>query len=174
MNCLCDNGLWQFGQTYGFIIQSVIVVVSLIIALQSIKASRLTAQKRATIDVFLKFREDKNIIDAKKCIKKIHEAATNNNAPVSLSQYVSKPSSDEFNAIITLLNHYEFIAAGIYEGAFDELTFKRMQFEQLKRDHDAMMPFVNQLKHDKTKLESHTLRYFKNLIEWVHLGKKIN
>lgn len=155
MDCLCSSSMWQFGQTYGFIIQSGVIAVSAFVAVLSIHFSKQTAKKRATIDAFLKFRDDQKVVDAKAKIKAIHDDAklpeNGSKLNANLKSYASKIGSDEFNAILAMLNYYEFISAGIFEGAFDEDTFKRMQYKQLDRDYDTMIPFVVELRKNKAE-----------------------
>lgn len=155
MDCLCSSSMWQFSQTYGFIIQSGVIAISAIVAMRSIQSSKETAKKRATIDAFLKFRDDDKIVKAKAEIKKIHDRAKlpENGSKLNgdLKSYANQTGSDEFNAILAMLNYYEFISAGIFEGAFDEGTFKRMQYKQLDRDYDTMIPFVIELRKNKAE-----------------------
>lgn len=133
--------LW-LGETLGFWIQTGAFVLSAIGAIAIIYNNSHQAKKRATIDLVLHELTNPEIIEAKKQIAQYHDSQidfTN----LSCKEHKAKP---ENGYIRTVLNNYEFIAAGIKEGAFDEEIYKRMKRSILIRDWDALAAYVAEIR----------------------------
>lgn len=136
------DAMLLFSQKYGFIVQSLFFLISAIIASTSIYFSTSSAKKRAVIDYVMKEQDDEKIISAKKTLKGLHAAKD------PLSQYAcnNQKNSEEAKAILDILNSYEFVCAAIHTGAFHEGMYKKMQYQRLKTDHKALMPFISELR----------------------------
>ena len=74
----------------------------------------------------------------------MHEAGAGN-----LAKHVDNIDSKEYRAIILVLNAYEFAATGVREGAFDEMTFKRLRCGIVLRDWNALCGFVLEFRRKK-------------------------
>lgn len=100
------------------------------------------AKKRATIDLVLHELCNAEIIEAKKHIADYH----NNKTDFTQLSCEEHKAKQENVYIRTILNNYEFIAAGIKEGAFDEEIYKRMKRSILIRDWDALAAYVTEIR----------------------------
>lgn len=128
-------------------IQTLAILITAIAALITIWYNGNIAKKRATIDLVLHQRSDGKLTRSR---NKIRELSDLNQ---SLSQYACEGhiGSNETKAILEVLNHYEFIAAGIAEKAFHEPIYKRMQYGVLVRDWNQTKAFIFELR----KVRSH-------------------
>jgi Domain of unknown function (DUF4760) len=87
-------------------------------------------------------RLNKTILDARGAVLKLHDER----AEFTKFALRDQASSNEAKSILIVLNFYEFAAAGIRDGAFDEDMFKRMQFSMVLRDWSAFEGFVGELR----------------------------
>lgn len=127
-----------FGETIGFWIQTGAFALSAFGAVAIIYNNSHQAKKRATIDLALHENANQEIKEAKDAVKKYHEQKLNF-TELTCGDYNAKPENGH---VLTLLNHYEFIAAGIKEGAFDEEIYKRMKRSIIIRDWGAFSAYV--------------------------------
>lgn len=133
--------LW-LGESIGFWIQTGAFVFSALGAIAIIYNNSHQAKKRATIDLVLHELSNPEIIEAKKQVRQCYDSNTDF-TKLSCEENKDKP---ENGYIKTMLNNYEFIAAGIKEGAFDEEIYKRMKRSILIRDWDAFSAYVAELR----------------------------
>ena len=87
-------------------------------------------------------RLNRTILDARALVFRLHEQ----NAEFTKYALKDQASSEEAKSILVVLNFYEFAAAGIRDGAFDEAMFKRMQFSMVIRDWTGLEGFVYELR----------------------------
>ncbi|MEX2241473.1 MAG: DUF4760 domain-containing protein [Burkholderiales bacterium] len=132
----------QFSQDYGPFITAGAIFISGAIAAIAIVHNLRIARKRATIDLVMHERLNKTNLDARGIVLGLHEAE---------AEFVGyalrdKASTEEAKAILVVLNFYEFAAAGIRDGAFDEAMFRRMQYSMVLRDWGALEGFVRELR----------------------------
>src|SRR5207248_3266282 len=99
---------------------------------------------RATIDLVLHQRKDKEFQDALLRLRALRESNVTN-----FSKYLEDTDSEDFKSILCVLNNYEFTACGIHEGAFDEELFKRMQYSVFLRNWRALRGCVTELRQQK-------------------------
>lgn len=107
-------------------------------------ATEKQGRSRATVDVVLHEKSDETYKEARKQYARLRE-----NSQTSLTTYACGNGDDhqeEKSSILHVLNNYEFMAAGIRCGAFDEEIYKRMKRSLLVRDWDALAPFVHELR----------------------------
>ncbi len=130
--------LW-FGESLGFWIQSAIFLLSAVGAVSVIWHNGLLAKKRAIIDLLIQQKSNKDLIEA---IQKVYKLADEENY---LSQLASNDSGDR-RAILTVLNNIEFIAAGMRMGAFDEKTYKQMQYSNVIKLWAVSSSFIHELR----------------------------
>ena len=107
------------------------------------------ARRRATVDMVLHERQDPHFLDARKLFASLRDKKVN------LTQFACEDSSKnpvENAAIMRILNHYEFMAAGICEGAFDEAMYKRMKKSLVIADWHALSGYALEMrKHSGVK-----------------------
>lgn len=140
--------LGWLGETYGFWIQTGAIVLSAFGAIAVIYNNSHQAKKRATIDLVLHEAGNKELIEAKKMVKKCHDDKVDF---TNLS--CEQNSADPKNELIRhVLNNYEFIASGIKEGAFDEEIYKRMKRSIILLDWAALEAYITELRR-QTKRE---------------------
>lgn len=126
------------GLSIGAWIQTGAIVLSAFYAGRQVKMLReqtitneQQARRRATVDMVLHERQDRSLRWARKKFASLRDGKNN------LTQYACKPQSEhpeENDAILTVLSSYEFMAAGIREGAFDGKIYKRMKRSLVIRD----------------------------------------
>ena len=131
--------VWWFGESLGFWIQSAIFFLSAIGAVSVIWHNGHLAKKRAIIDLLIQQKSNKDLIGA---IQKVYKLADDGNY---LSKLVSH-DSDERRAILTALNNIEFIATGMRMGAFDEKTYKQMQYSNVIKLWAVSSGFIHELR----------------------------
>lgn len=138
--------LW-LGETTGFWIQTGAIILSALVAIAILYNNSHQAKKRATIDLVLHETNNPEIIDAKKQVRHCHEDK------IDITQLSCKGNEDkpENAAIKIVLNNYEFIAAGIKEGAFDEEIYKRMKRSIVIRDWEAFAAYITELRRQKKR-----------------------
>ena len=141
------NSSWLicFTQNYGPLITGGAILLSAGVAAYAIIYNSWASRKRATIDLVMHHRQDKELIKAKKLFHKLHVDGT------EFSKYSLKENSetDEYNLIITVLNAYEFVAVGIKNGAFHENIYKQMQWSVLVRDWGLLEIFVKKFRKSR-------------------------
>lgn len=136
---------WYLSGTGATWAQSGIILLTAIIAVWTLRSNRSTNGKRATIDVVMTERRDASMQAAKDTLTKLKRENSN------IAAYAHQDQADtpEAKAILALLNHYEFVAGGIRDGAFDECTFKRMKHGITIRDWDALCGFVSEVRNSR-------------------------
>jgi len=129
------------GETWGFWIQTVALLVSAAGAIWLIYSNGEAEKLRATVDLVLNQKQDKELQDALRHVRELREAKVTN-----FSKYLENRDSEDFKSIMRVLNNYEFIAAGIEEAAFDERLFKRMQCSVLLDNWKVLCGFVMEIR----------------------------
>jgi hypothetical protein len=149
--------LWWLGETKGFWVQTGAFLVSAVAAAITIiynaKQVRLlreqnvenekSARSRATVDVVLHQKSDTDFQAARQKFAEMHAAGDR------FTKYACGELTDhkeENRAILDVLDGYEFIAAGIRTGAFDEAIYKRMKRSLVIRDWKTLQPYVLELR----------------------------
>ena len=134
------------GETGGFWIQTVALFLSAIAAVVLIAASRQDNKRRATIDLVIQQKQDKELQASRRWVLSMHQKQLNN-----FTQYLANRDSSEFQHIMRVLNNYEFIAAGIREDALDNGIFKRVQWSVLIKDWDALCGCVMEIRRNENR-----------------------
>src|ERR1700761_5126655 len=78
----------------------------------AIRTASKDARRRATIDIVIHHQNDADLLSAKRTVTQLRRSGQ------SLSAH--PPGTNEYQAILDVLNAYEFVSSGIREGAFDE------------------------------------------------------
>ncbi|MCB5161537.1 DUF4760 domain-containing protein [Marinomonas algarum] len=143
-------------------VDTLILAVTTIAALYSVRRNTTINCRRATVDLVL---HQKNDSDLKAANLVVNPLLRDEN--ISITKYSDKThiGSEERTAILFVLNNYEFIATGIREKAFDFNLFKRMRCGTVLRDWEEFQPFIYELR----KINKHPTMYQE--FEW--LAKKL-
>ncbi|MEQ1419676.1 DUF4760 domain-containing protein [Acinetobacter indicus] len=141
------------GVALGTWIQSASIIVAacaLIFNALQVKAVRTQniqnekkARQRATIDLALHERIDTKFIE---CRKKFAELRDQNKLTSLACEKTNKIDND---AIMGFLNHYEFLACGIFEEAIDGELYKRMMKTSVIRDFDSLKPYIMEIRNQR-------------------------
>ncbi len=102
------------------------------------------ARQRATIDLALHERIDSKFIE---CRKKFAELRDQDKL-TAIACNVDANKSDN-DAIMGFLNHYEFLACGIFEEAIDGELYKRMMKTSVIRDFDSLKPYIMEIRNKR-------------------------
>ena len=153
------------GESWGFWLQFIVLVVTACIALYTIIRNESMARKRATIDLVLSENQDEKFRDIKEKYSIMREGGENFTAlamPCTSSTDVDiLAHANKKEIAIAILNQYEFIASAILEKSLDEKLYKRMKRGVVIRDWHALKPFVMELRrnHNRQKIfcETETL-----------------
>lgn len=128
------------------LIQTVFVVIGVILTFITLFNSRADSRKRATLELILHQRSDKQLTWATKRMSElVQKMKTEGGEYANLSQYLNKPS-EERRAIATVLNHREFVSVGINTGIIDEKTYKQAYYSMFVRDWKYLENTVNALR----------------------------
>lgn len=137
------------GGSIGFQIQTVAIVLSALSAIALLYINSRQAKKRATVDLVLHETTNPEIIEAKKQVRHCHD----NKVDITQLSCKGNENKPENASIKIVLNNYEFIAAGIKEGAFDEEIYKRMKRSILVRDWEAFSAYITELRRQTKRNE---------------------
>lgn len=114
---------------------------------KQLHSSEKHSRCRATIDLVLHEKTDREYLEARRAFAKLKGGND------SLTKYACSKADEhveEKQAILLVLNQYEFMAAGIFAGAFDEEIYMRMKRSLLIRDWDTLSAFVHELRRQSS------------------------
>lgn len=132
------------GQTdLGFWIQTGAFILSAVAAVVVIYYNGRMARKRATIDLVLHQKSDKELIDALSAVYEMHRQESN------LFEHLPTLQSDEGKCIRLVLNSHEFVALGIRRRAFDEQLYKEMQCTNFLKAWEATRSLVYEIRRQQ-------------------------
>jgi hypothetical protein len=134
------------GESVGFWIQTVILGVSAGGGILIIRSRGRQEARRATVDLIVQQNSDPDLNKAKCAIRAMHE-----NHETNFAKHLQNHDSDEFKAILLVLNTYEFIGSGIRTHAFDEGVHKRLRCSSVIKDWEALDGFVADFRIQKQK-----------------------
>lgn len=148
--CITPEGLLWLGETKGFWLQTGAFLLSAVAAIVLIFHSGRQARRRATIDLTLHENQNLALHEAKEAIAKLlhKDSGVNLTSLACCSDLGENPNNVH---ILLVLNNYEFIAAGIKEGAFDEEIYKRMRRSIVIRDWKAFSGYITELRRSRSQ-----------------------
>lgn len=132
------NSLY-LGETLGFWIQTGAIILSAAFAFFMWKHQAKQSKRRATIDVILNEKGNKELNDAK---KRIYELI--NGTKTFIDAY--KEGADDKEKILLVLNQKEFIAKGIHCKAFEEEIYKDTQYSNNMKIWKATKPLIMEIR----------------------------
>lgn len=136
----CHETAKYFGETIGFWIQTGAFVLSAIAAITIMYHNEKMAKRRATIDHIIFQKSNKELLTAIHSVYQLHENKT------QLSSFIGKSETDEFKAILSVLNNHEFVALGIRRKAFEEAIYKELQYSNFLKVHQSSAGFIAELR----------------------------
>lgn len=147
-------GLWHgilelLGDSQGIRTQNLILLVSAIVAIWTIRFSARQDRRRATIDIVVEQKNNVEWQEARRIVHKLREEHT-----LNLTRYFQEQDSPEYRAIRLTLNTYEFVASGIRASALDEVMYKRLRYSTVMKDWAALKGTVYEFRRAR---ESETL-----------------
>jgi hypothetical protein len=133
--------LW-LGESKGFWIQTGALFASAWGAIWIVWSRGRSERRRATVDLLIEREKNYKLLKALSFVR----------YTPNLIAFVANRTSQQYIDCITVLNHYEFVAAGIREKALDSGLYKRMQYTMVVKDWEALCPFVMELR----RAQAHT------------------
>lgn len=105
------------------------------------------ARQRATIDLALHEKSDSVYLKCKDEFLNLRNDTTTN-----ITTYACniQQHSKENKIIFSYLDHYEFLATGVSEGALDGDIYKKMRRTSVIKDWDAVKPYVYELRKQRS------------------------
>lgn len=138
------------GETIGFWVQTGAIVLSALFAGRQIRLLRkqeksddFKRKQRATIDAVISDRRDDGLTLSRQQFGDMKAQGENFE---SLGAHPIIDNKEKNQAILDILNNYEFMAAGIKEQAFDEEIFKRMKCSLIVQDWDVLEVYIRALR----------------------------
>ncbi|MDR3351456.1 MAG: DUF4760 domain-containing protein [Zoogloeaceae bacterium] len=116
-----------FGETAGFWIQTVALIASALGAISLIYSNGRATRRRATVAHIIHQESNPELLKAIAVVYKLQRTG------VPLAEHLTNEDSPEFQAILKVLNHYEFVALGIRRKAFDESIYKYLQCANIRK-----------------------------------------
>ncbi len=108
--------------------------------------SEKKARQRATIDLALHEKSDPAYLKCKDYFSALRD---DNMANITTYACDITAYSEKNKTIFTYLDHYEFLATGISEGALDGDIYKKMRRTSVLKDWDAVKPYVYELRKQR-------------------------
>src|ERR1022692_3039309 len=99
---------WWLGETKGFWVQTGALLISAVAGVLIIRSRSKTERRRATVDLVLHQKNDSELMKAKMHLFRLHDAGTKN-----FAIYLGQKDSEEYKAIIKVLNTHELVCCGI-------------------------------------------------------------
>lgn len=103
------------------------------------------ARQRATIDLALHERIDAKFLDCRTKFAQLRDQ----NKLTSIACSDAAEDKVHNDAIMGFLNHYEFLACGIFEEAIDGELYKRMMKSSVIRDFDSLKPYIMEIRNKR-------------------------
>jgi len=121
--------------------KTIVLTLSAIIALIAVINHARTSRRQATIDLVIHQKNDEHLAEARSTVTRL-----NSDNELTTYAHSQHKGTAERNAILAVLNNYEFIATGMREGAFDLKLYKRMSYSTVVSDWKALKPFIYDLR----------------------------
>ena len=119
-------------------IQAIFVSLSCLIALGVFIFNSISQRRIALVSMLMQREGNDQVKVASQRIRKLY--ADNN---CSLRNFVNEDTDDR-KAILMVANHYEFMAVAIRLGAFDEKTYKSLEYSNVMRNWAVLKDFIEE------------------------------
>lgn len=128
------------GESWGFWIQTGAFSLSALGAIAVIYFNGRQSRRRATIDIILHQKSDKDFLDS---TKKVWELAEKNGTFAALAKDTQHA---DCRSILRVLNNHEFVALGIRKKAFDQKIYKMSQYSNVMKVWNASDGFIREIR----------------------------
>lgn len=128
--------LWIESHAAG--IQALFVSLSAVSALYIYWSNCRSQRRFALLTVLVKKQDDGTISAVSKRVRDLY-----NKNGKSLKAFVNN-DDDNRRDILTLANHYELMAIAVHKGAFDEETYKSMEYTTVIRNWNILKDFIEE------------------------------
>lgn len=120
--------------------RGLVISIGVIVAMWSIRTSRILARKKQTADMIFASRKDAELIRGLRKISDLHEAKDDN-----IRKYAAKDmvNTEECQAIRYVLNHYEYVSVGVQAGIYDEDMLRRASCGTVVRLYTQTRDFID-------------------------------
>ena len=119
-------------------IQALFVSLSVISAVIIYWRTSVNQRRVALVSMILQNQASESVKQATQRMRSLYEQ--NNH---SLKSFVHK-NDEDLKAILTVANHYEFMAVAIHQGAFDEDTYKALEYSNVMRNWNVLEDFIKE------------------------------
>lgn len=150
-------------KTYGPGFSPIVIAISAVIALQSIKSAARTARIRATLDMIEKVESTDRYVKMQAAFSKYRQDGNLG----SLNSPTTKARNADRDLVVAYLNHYELVAIGIQKGALDENYYGSWMKGPLVRDWNAAAKFIQR---ERWKWDASSNRWIYRDVVWANFG----
>ena len=140
-------------------LQNLILAVTAAIGLWTLGASSSQERRRATVDILLQVLDDKDYLDARRKVRKLIEAG------LDIPLLLSEEGIADRRQVLSILNRYEFMAAGLRERAFDTNIYQRMYQSNVLSDWNGLEAFIRALREDRN-IQTLFQEYEQLILDW--------
>lgn len=147
------------------IIQTLFIIVGVILTVLTLLRTRTDHKKRATLDLILNQRADKQLAWATKLMSQLVTQQKKQEYG-DLSMYLNN-SGQERQAIATVLNHREFVSVGINKGIIDETIYKQAYYTMFVRDWTYLENTINTIRNKDEKNKTFFQDFEKLAKKWI-------
>ncbi|GLQ25102.1 hypothetical protein GCM10007853_29760 [Algimonas ampicilliniresistens] len=124
------------------IIAALATVGILVFSLHQFREARREARSRETFNYFTNMYADDKFLSFRDFFNSVCESASEE----ELAGYARRSASNEYKALLYMLNHYETAAQGIRQGALDERFYLAQNRSTFIRHWRNLGPFVSELR----------------------------
>jgi hypothetical protein len=137
--------LGWLGESWGFWVQTGAFLLSAVAAVMVIYHNASQARIRATIDLIIHQKGDKELLA---CIETVYKLSAEK---VQFSKFANDMHTPEAKCILKVLNNHEFIAAGIRTKSFDENIYKLTQYSNVLKVWDSSRGIIAEMRQIEKK-----------------------
>lgn len=131
------------------VIQTIFIIIGVMLTVLTLFSTKKDHKRRATLDLILSQRADKQLHWATKLMSQLVNKQKNEEYS-DLSDYL-KVDGPERKAISTVLNHREFVSVGINKGIIDEEIYKQAYYTMFVRDWKYLKNTINTIRNKDEK-----------------------
>jgi hypothetical protein len=121
-------------------LQNLILALTAVIGIWTLRVSSHQERRRATVDVILETLDDPKFQEARSKVRQLIKAG------LDIPLLLSEAGLANRKIVLHVLSRYEFMAAGVHEGAFDDRIYQRMYYNNIMTDWNALETFVIELR----------------------------
>lgn len=117
-----------------------LLIISIFVALAALYFNQLVSKKRATIDIVMHDSVSKEVNDAKADISELKSCT------IYEISNTFESDMEKRKSILLLLNHYEFMAVGANNGAFDKGLLQQMKHSSIVSTYKRLKPCIERVR----------------------------